>query len=81
MSLGISPWYEGIAHETIQQEQESGGRVVVSEKVGEIIDVEERNYYGLFMDCENFESAIVLRRPDSTLFAIIITNGGSTTRT
>jgi len=53
----------------------TGTVVVLSEKVGPIIDLEERNFYKFFMGVKHFESAILLQRPDSSyVFKVISRN-------
>ncbi|MBI4551406.1 MAG: hypothetical protein HY710_04010 [Candidatus Latescibacteria bacterium] len=48
--------------------QESEGQVVVvSPRVGEVIDAEERDWFKLFPNIPGFQSAIFLQRPDSTV--------------
>lgn len=57
----------GIAFLSFQQlyaQDEEGEIVIISEHVGEIIDLEERNTYNLFPDIEGFKSAVFLILPD-----------------
>jgi len=54
-------------HRGPQQEPKSDNIIILSDKVGEIIDLEERNYYQLFLFSENFQSAVILQLPDSSL--------------
>lgn len=59
----------GLAQDT------TGTVVILSEKVGPAIDLEERNYYGMFSGVQHFESAVLLQMPDSSyLFKIITKN-------
>lgn len=51
----------------------TGTVIILSEKVGPIIDLDERNFYKLFMGIQHFESAILLQGPDSTYRFKIIT--------
>lgn len=71
-ALVLSPVLEAMAQERLPQEPEAGKVVVLSEKVGEIIDLEERNYYGLFLSAKNFHTAVIPQRPDSS-FVVQIT--------
>ena len=38
--------------------------IIISDLVGEVIDLEERNKYGLFPYIEGFQSAILIKEPD-----------------
>lgn len=51
--------------------QEEGQVIIISEKVGETIDREERDRYGLFPASQNFQSAMILQLPDSSYVAEI----------
>ncbi len=51
----------------------TGTVVILSDQVGPIIDLEERNYYGMFLSVQHFESAVLLQRPDSSYIFKIIT--------
>jgi hypothetical protein len=51
----------------------TGAILMLSDKIGPVIDVEERNYYRLFMGVKNFESAVLLQRPDSSYMFKIVT--------
>lgn len=51
--------------------QEEGKVIVISPKVGEVIDLEERNRHKLFQTFSEFKSAMFLQLPDST-FAVKI---------
>lgn len=63
----------GIGLNTFALAQEEGKVIVLSDRVGEVIDLEERNYYyKLFPDVEGFRSAVFLQFPDST-FSVKIT--------
>ncbi len=55
----------------IVQAQEEGQVIVISERVGETIDREERNYYGLFLASWNFHSAVIRQLPDGSYLAEI----------
>lgn len=66
-TLAIWPVIEAMAQEELPQDPEAGKVIVLSDKVGEIIDLEERNFYQLFLFSENFQSAIILQLPDSSL--------------
>ena len=66
-TLAIWPVMEAMAQEGLPQEPESGKVIVLSEKVGEIIDLKERDYYKLPIGSTNFRSAIILQLPDSSL--------------
>jgi hypothetical protein len=60
----------------------TGAIVILSDKVGPIIDLEERNDYGLFMGVPNFDSAVLLNRPDSSFaFKIVIKDVNDSSRT
>lgn len=71
-TLALSPLIEAMAQERLLQETEPGKVIVLSEKVGETIDLKERDYYGLFLSSKNFQSAVILQRPDSS-FVVQIT--------
>jgi hypothetical protein len=51
----------------------TGTVVILSDKVGPIIDLEERNFYKLFLSIQNFESAVLLQRPDSSYIFKVVT--------
>jgi hypothetical protein len=51
----------------------TGTVVIISDKVGPIIDLEERNFYRMFLSVQNFESAVLLHRPDSSYIFKVIT--------
>ncbi|UCE18094.1 MAG: hypothetical protein JSV84_14720 [Gemmatimonadota bacterium] len=55
-----------LSSERVCAQKEEGEIVVISERVGESIDVEERNTYGLFPTFEGFQSAVLLRLPDES---------------
>lgn len=44
---------------------------IISQRVGDVIDLREKNYYQLFPDIMGFQSAIFLQLPDSTFIAKI----------
>jgi uncharacterized membrane protein len=46
--------------------QQEGEIIIISEKVGEVIDLEERNKYNLFPDIEGFQSVVFLKLPDGS---------------
>ncbi len=46
--------------------QEEGEIIIISELVGEVIDLEERNKYNLFPYIEGFQSAVFLKLPDGS---------------
>ena len=52
--------------------QEEGKIAVVSERVGEVINLNERNYFNMFLATKEFQSAIFLQQQDST-FVVRIT--------
>lgn len=43
---------------------EKSEAIVVSERVGRVINLEERNKYSLFIDIKRFQSAVLLKLPD-----------------
>ncbi len=45
--------------------------IVLSEKIGDVIDREERDYFGMFQAYEGFKSAVFLELPDSSYVAEI----------
>ena len=51
--------------------------VVITDEIGEEIDVSERQKYGLFPGVADFISAAYFRRPDGTYFIRLHTAGGS----
>ena len=51
--------------------QDEGKVIIISPKVGEVIDLEERNRYKFFQAFSEFKSAVFLQLPDST-FAVKI---------
>jgi hypothetical protein len=61
---------------TSVQAQEKGDVVVISPKVGEVIDRQERDRYSLFHASHNFQSAVILQRPDGS-YVVEITEGVS----
>ncbi len=66
-TLAIWPVMEAMAQERLPQKPEAGKIIILSEKVGEIIDLEEWNYYKLPLGSTNFQSAVILQLPDSSL--------------
>jgi len=46
--------------------QEKGKIIVISERIGEVIDLEERNKYKLFLASEGFIQAVLLKLPDGS---------------
>ncbi len=44
----------------------TGTVVIISEKIGPTIDLEERNFYKIFPGVQNFQSAVLLQRPDGS---------------
>ena len=60
--IAISTCFIALTH-LFAQEKESE-RVIISEKLGDVIDLEERNKYKLFMATKNFKSAILLKLND-----------------
>ncbi len=65
-TLALSSLLEAEAQERLPQEPEAEKVIVLSEKVGETIDLEERNYYWLFLTSENFQSVVILQLPDGS---------------
>jgi hypothetical protein len=51
----------------------TGTVVILSDKIGPTIDLEERNYYRMFLSVQDFESAVLLQRPDSSYIFKVIT--------
>ncbi len=47
-------------------QEEEGEIIIISEKVGEIIDLEERNKYNLFPGIKGFQSAMIFKLPDDS---------------
>ena len=43
-----------------------GKQVILCDKIGPVIDLEERNFYKLFQSVPNFSSAVLLQKPDSS---------------
>jgi len=66
-SITVSAVLAAMTQGGILQEPENAKVVVISDRVGETIDLKERNYYHLFPLTKNFQSAVFLRQPDSTL--------------
>jgi hypothetical protein len=57
----------GLAQDT------TGTIVILSDKIGPTIDLEERDFYKMFMSIRNFESAVLMQRPDgSYTFKVIV---------
>lgn len=44
--------------------KEKDGTIIISDRVGAVIDLEERNRYGLFHSTEGFQSAVLYKEPD-----------------
>jgi hypothetical protein len=57
---GIFP---AVSH-SLSARQMDGDTIVVSEKVGKVIDPEERDRYGLFRSYHGFRSAVLLKKQD-----------------
>ncbi|MCK4357941.1 MAG: hypothetical protein KAW92_04235, partial [Candidatus Cloacimonetes bacterium] len=66
-SLAILPMLEAMNQEQLSPEPEAGKVIILSDKVGEIIDQRERDYYKLPLGSKNFRSAVILQLPDSSL--------------
>jgi hypothetical protein len=66
VTLGLTPVLKALVLELLQ-ETETGRVIVLSEKVGETIDLAERNYYRLPLVSSNFLSAVILQFADSSL--------------
>jgi len=49
-------------------QEKEGEVIIISERVGEEIDKEEREKFGLFPDIIGFQSAVLLKLPDNTYF-------------
>lgn len=60
--LKITPFSVAIA-------EEKGKVIIISEEVGEVIDAEERERFGLWSGIEGFKSAIFLQLPDGSYVA------------
>jgi hypothetical protein len=71
LTLAFSPVLEAVAQGGSLQEAGTGKVIVISEKVGETIDLNERNHYRLFLFSQNFQSAVILQLPDSSFVAQI----------
>ncbi len=65
-TLVFAPVVEPLAQEGTAGPPEGAEVVVVSDKVGEVIDREERDRYGLFRTMQGFERAVVLLLPDGS---------------
>jgi len=51
-----------------KEEEERGGEIIIlSERVGEIIDLEERNNYQLFQEVKGFQSAVFFKLPSNKI--------------
>ena len=56
-----------------KEEEERGDEIIIiSERVGEIIDQEERNKYKLFQEVKGFQSAVFIKLPDNSYILKII---------
>jgi len=66
VALIIMPVSELISFDNSEPEQVEDKPVVIHEKVGESIDLKERDYYKLFLIYENFQSAAVLLTDDGS---------------
>jgi len=56
-----------------KEEEERGGEIIIiSERVGEKIDREERDKYKLFQDIKGFQSAVFIKLPDNRYILKII---------
>jgi hypothetical protein len=51
---------QGLAQDT------TGTIVILSEKIGPVIDQDERKFYQMFMNVQDFESAVLLQRTDGS---------------
>jgi hypothetical protein len=51
--------------QSVSQEP-TGTVVILSDKVGPVIDLEERKLYRMFMGIQNYESAVLLQSPDGS---------------
>ncbi len=52
--------------------QDSAKVVILSPRVGPVIDAAEREYFHLFQQIKDFHSAVMLENPDSTYYAWIV---------
>ncbi len=66
LALIVMPVSELISFDNSEPEQAKDKPVVIHEKVGESIDLKERDYYKLFLIYENFQSAAVLLTDDGS---------------
>lgn len=64
--LALLPLMDILAQEQFSQEKELWKVVILSDKVGETINFEEQQIYGLFPESEEFISATVFQLPDSS---------------
>ena len=53
-------------------QEEAGEIIIISERVGEIIDQQERDKYKLFQEVKGFQSAVFLKFPDNRCILKII---------
>ena len=67
-----------LSSEQLCAQKEEGEIIVLSERVGEVIDLEERNRFNLFSAVNNFRSAILLKLQDGS-YAFKITYVEETT--
>lgn len=58
------------------QEEDQEKVIILSEKVGEIIDRQERDYYNLFPSVNGFISAVIISRKDGSFAAKIVRSEG-----
>lgn len=72
MNFIICPVSQNIAFGKVLQENKSSKVIIISTKVGEVIDRQERDKYQMFQAFPDFQSAKFLLMPDST-YAIHIT--------
>ena len=60
-----------IAETPLQAQKAAGEIIVLSPQVGETIDREERERYGLFPASQSFHPAVIIQRPDGSIVAEI----------
>jgi len=79
MLMGLllyTPVMEALAHTETNESVKYEDVVILDEIVGETIDLEERNRYGLFLFSHGFRSARIIKRFDGTYAARIVEGVG-----
>ncbi|MBN1350705.1 hypothetical protein JXJ21_14910 [candidate division KSB1 bacterium] len=57
-----------LSHQQLHAQEEEGEIIIISERVGEEIDRDERARFNLFQEIDGFQSAVYIKLPDNRYF-------------